>query len=157
MRLGTPRRAAMVLAIALAGCGLLEPTSRGSFQDLATARALWQSAALTDYDLRIVRSCFCMYEGVVRVAVRDGERVSTVFETTSDGLPAQPVATDHPTVEELFVLVAEALDQGAAEVRVTYHAVLGYPVELWIDRSVDVVDEEIGYTAEVVAPGAPGG
>lgn len=148
---------ALALILTVAGCGILEPGGSRASLDLARARALWASADLDDYDLRVERRCYCPSEGVVRVLVRSGERVATVIETTDDALPAQPAATEHPTVEELFALVAEAIDAGAAEIRVTYHAVLGYPVELWIDRSVNVADEEVGYTAELVAPGADGG
>lgn len=157
LRAGPTMGLALAMALAVAGCGILEPGASRAGLDLARAQALWVSADLDDYDLRVERRCYCPAEGVVRVQVRSGVRVATVTEPGDDGLPAQPAATEHPTVEELFALVAEAIDAEAAEIRVTYHAVLGYPVELWIDRSVNVADEEVGYTAELVAPGADGG
>lgn len=156
MRPRVAMRALIAVVLMTAGCGILEPGASGALQDLARAQSLWVAADLSDYDLKVERSCYCPVEGWVRVQVRNGERIATVIETSGDELPAQPAATDHPTVEELFALVADAIDAGAAEVRVTYHAVLGYPVELWIDRSVNVSDEEVGYRAELVAPGASG-
>ncbi len=120
--------------------------------DLARARQLWASAGIRDYDLLVDRVCFCSQVGTVRVQVRQGTRVATVTETD---LPLEPTSLDgYPGVEGLFDLVAEAVNGSADELRVTYHPVLGYPVDLWIDTRRSVDDDEFGYRAELVAPAA---
>lgn len=134
------------LLVALAGCGITETEVPGAAYDLARGEALWDAAGPSSYDLLVEYHCYCPPTGVVRAEVRDGVLVAT-----------DPPGSTPPTVPELFDLIAEALRAQAAEVRVTYHATLGYPVQLWIDRSRLVADEEFGYEVTVVAPEASSG
>ncbi|MBT8336484.1 MAG: hypothetical protein KJO11_07765 [Gemmatimonadetes bacterium] len=139
-----------------AGCGILEAGTDDAVDDLRRARAAWERAAIDDYDLAMRRLCFCWTPIDVTVVVRGGERVAVLY--VSDGTPA-PVAAEiaqyYPTVDELFDRVDRALRESADEVRVTYHATLGYPVDLWIDQSRAIADEEEGFEVElqVVDPG----
>ena len=144
------RPALLMGAFLLAGCGILDPESDGAALDLAQARSLWASAGIEDYDLLMERVCFCVYVGPARVEVRDGVQVATILETD---LSLDPSAVgEYPTVEELFELVADAVAREADELRVTYHPVLGYPVDLWVDLRRDIADEEFGYRVDLVAP-----
>jgi hypothetical protein len=80
----------------------------------------------------------------VRIEVRDGERISTVHAAT--GVPLDPViAAGHPTVEELFDIIPEAIRQRVARLEVRYHEVLGYPLDVAIDYDRNVIDEEVTY------------
>lgn len=146
--------AVALAAVATAGCDILDPASDEASLDLGRARQLWSDAGIRDYDLRVDRVCFCAHVGTVRVQVRGGARVATVAEAD---LPLEASALDgYPGVEGLFDLVARAVDGPADELRVTYHPVLGYPVDLWIDTRRSVDDDEVGYRAELVAPAAGG-
>ena len=137
----------------VAGCGLLEPTGDGASDDLARARARWEAAALDDYDLRMARLCFCAFVGEVRVEVRGGVRTAVVVEDEGPGQPLEATLVPYyPTVEGLFDLVEQALDDEVAELRVTYHPDLGYPMELWVDTSRAVADEEYGYDVLLAVP-----
>ena len=133
-----------------AGCGIIEAGTDDAVEDLRRARAAWERAAIDDYDLVMRRLCFCWTPIDVTVVVRGGERVSVLY--VSDGTPA-PVSAEiagyYPTVDELFDRVDRALRENADEVRVTYHATLGYPVELWVDQSRAISDEEEGFEVEL--------
>lgn len=144
-------------AFALGGCGIIDPGDDGAERELRQARALWAAAAIDDYDLRQRRRCFCVDPGLVRVEVRDGIRVATVLVDDDGSSPLHPQhVADYPTVDELFGLVARAIEGDVDELRVTYHPVLGYPVDVWVDRSFAIADEEFGYATELVAPSSGG-
>lgn len=143
-----------VAAALLAGCGVLDAEPDAAALDLAQARQLWASAGIDDYDLIVERVCFCLYLGPVRVEVRNGRRVATV--PVSGPPPETSAIGEYPTVEGLFDVVAEAMERPADELRVTYHPVLGYPVDLWIDPRRAVDDDELGYRVDLVAPTAGG-
>lgn len=148
------RLAVLGVGLLLGGCGILEPGSEAAEIDLAQARALWASAGIEDYDLMVERVCYCASHGTVRVEVRGGRRVAVV---PGGDVPLEPTSlSDYPTVEGLFDVVARALEGPADELRVTYHPVIGYPVDLWVDPRRDVDDEEFGYRVELVAPASGG-
>jgi hypothetical protein len=108
-----------------------------------------------DYDLRLERVCFCLPVGVVTVEVRNGVRTDSWVDGEGGREPLDgDLVAWYPTVDELFDLVDDAIVQRAAELRVTYHPVLGYPVDLWVDRSTRIADEEFGYEATLGAPSA---
>ena len=141
------RLAALALLLVASGCSVFG-AGRGGNPDLAAARARWSASGLRAYTMTQSRSCFCPRDatGPFRVAVRDG----AVTQVTLDG---KPVPTDRAlTVEDLFDLLADAYARGADEVRVTYHASLGYPTELWVDYEQRIADEETGYAITALAP-----
>ena len=87
----------------------------------------------------------------MRVTV-DGETV--VSQLYGDGRAVDATAAGwFPSVDGLFVVLLEAFDEGAHEIRVTYDPQLGVPVDLWIDYSQNTIDEELGFTVtEAVQP-----
>lgn len=139
--------------VAFAGCGILEADANGGVDDLALARARWEAAALADYDLEMTRLCFCAFVGDVRVEVRGGVRTAVVVVGEEAVQPLDSgLEPYYPTVEGLFEIVEQALADEVAELRVTYHPALGYPVELWVDTSLAVSDEEFGYDVLLSLP-----
>jgi hypothetical protein len=143
-----PRSAAMVFLVALAlGCG--SPTGPEAERDkdlaaLAAARRQWQAQGLTSYDIHYQNLCFCIAEvrARVRLEVRGGLIAGVV--QLDNGLRLD--ATTFPryrTVEGLFQLIAQALADGADNVEVRYDASRGQPLEVFIDRSERIADEEI--------------
>jgi hypothetical protein len=71
-----------------------------------------------------------------------------------DGRLATGPATGwFPSVDGLFALLRDAIDEGAHEVRVSYDPVSGVPFEFWIDYSEFTADEELGFVVtEAVQP-----
>jgi hypothetical protein len=54
------------------------------------------------------------------------------------------------TVDELFEVVQDAIDQEAYSLTVGYHAQLGYPTSIDIDYLLNAVDEEVSFRASGV-------
>ena len=134
-------------------CGILDAGADGADDDLRRARARWARAALADYDLVMSRRCFCIDVGPVMVSVRSGVRVETrVLVDDAEGPLAPNLVPFYPTVDELFAVIEQALDDGVHELRVTYHPSLGYPTDVWVDRSPAIADEEFGYDVALVVP-----
>lgn len=142
------------VALTLGGCGILDSGSDGAAADLTRARRLWATSGMADYDLVLERLCFCQPLGTVTVEVRAGVRTASWVETDDGPMPlSADLVPWYPTVAGLFTMVDEAITTGVAQLRVTYHPVLGYPVDLWVDRSTSIGDEEFGYEATLHAPG----
>ena len=112
--------------------------------DLESARDRWEDADIDDYTFTIRRSCFCPpeYIGPYRIMVRAG-RITGVMV---DGRSVSAQQFQVPTVAALFDQLAEAYSSGAAEVRASYDARIGHPVEIWIDQDRSMADEETGFT-----------
>jgi hypothetical protein len=143
----------LVGCLVASSCGILDAGSEGADEDLRRARARWARAAIEDYDLVMSRICFCIPVGPVLVSVRGGERVATsVVVDDAEGPLAPNLVPFYPTVDELFDVVADALEAGVYELRVTYHPNVGYPTEVWVDRSPSIADEEFGYEVGLVFP-----
>ncbi|MBT5773744.1 MAG: hypothetical protein HOH95_05130, partial [Dehalococcoidia bacterium] len=63
------------------------------------------------------------------------------------GPPRSTVAlVGRQTIDGLFNLIEEAIDQRAAAINVTYHPTLGYPLDAYIDYDLRIADEELGFT-----------
>jgi hypothetical protein len=128
--------------------------------DLAAARATWQSQGIASYDAGQEWLCECTPPFAWVAHVRQGriERVS---------VDAEQLATDEPdvvvaeamerafTVEGAFDVIEEWIGD-ADGIEVTYHASLGYPTSIRIDKNERMMDEEIFWRIvdlRVVAPG----
>jgi hypothetical protein len=86
----------------------------------------------------------------VRVTVRDRE-VQAVIDIQT----GEPVTTElyHAmTVEQLFAVVSDALDQNAYSVAVEYDDDWGYPRDIYIDYDREMVDDELSITAQDLVP-----
>lgn len=153
------RLAARLLALAALLClGALgcESTTgpddplEGERERLAQARGQWQSQGLSDYRFTFRRICFCAppVTDPVVVSVRRGAIVAV--ERVADGAPQDPAF--YYTIEGIFELLEDAIDQGAHQVRVEYDPARGYPTSAYIDRNFQIADEELGLTASDVQP-----
>lgn len=129
--------------LVLAACAQTAPTTDGP-ETLDEARALWAAADLDTYSMTLTRTCFCPedYRGPFQVTVEAGEVAEVRFQNRD--LPTERAVS----VDDLFDLLQTAYDEGAARVNATYHPTLGYPTSLYIDRSEQIADEEVGYTVE---------
>lgn len=136
----------LALALAVVGCDSAGPEAGevdlgasvevADREALADARARWRASGPDAYTMRYEVVCFCA-PATVEVTVEGGRVVAS--ETT--GGPAEAL-----DVDGLYGVALDAYDQRAASVvaRVTER---GPPVlvDLSIDYSREVADEEVGY------------
>jgi len=117
--------------------------------ELDANRLLWTTEAITEYDYRFQRGCFCLPDFVTPgiVSVRGGLIESVVG--VGDGLPLDP--TNYLTLDGLFDEIQSAIDSSADEISVTYDALTGFPSSVGIDYILDALDDEISYTASEFA------
>lgn len=140
------------LALAAAGCGITgasDPLDRER-ERLEQARAQWRSQGIADYRFTFRRACFCapdVREPAV-VTVRRGAIVSV--ESVATGSPQDPAL--YYTIEGLFDLLEDAIDQEAARLTADYDSALGYPRSAFIDRNEMIADEELGFQASDLQP-----
>jgi hypothetical protein len=138
--------------ITLAACQDLGPeTPRDELQENLE---LWQAMRPARYAYTIERQCFCGVDarGPVRVTV-EGETVLSQVYVEDGRLATGPATGWFPSVDGLFALLRDAIDEGAHEVRVSYDPVSGVPFEFWIDYSEFTADEELGFAVtEAVQP-----
>jgi hypothetical protein len=134
----------------LEGCGLGGSAREEELQrDLSRNRRLWDAQQVDDYRYVARRNCFCPMEVVspVVVEVRDGEIASIHYQESGE-----PVAVTYAglwlPMEGVFDIIQDAIDQEAVEVNVGYDAEFGFPRQIGIDYSENVVDEELGYIVE---------
>lgn len=141
-----------LVGLASAGCGLTGPSDLldRERERLEQARAQWRSQGIVDYAFTFQRSCFCAPDArePVVVSVRRGAIVSV--ERVADGQPVDPEF--YYTIEGLFTLLEDSIDQGAASLSATYDSALGYPASAFIDRSQMIADEELGFQSSNLQP-----
>jgi hypothetical protein len=152
---GTPRAIGVaLLLLSLGACdtltGLDDQTREE--RELARARRNWSLSYVDDYDYVLRRRCFCQLGGeAVRVSVRRGAVVD--LELESSGQPLSLTwAHAYPPVTGLFTLLQEAIDRDAYVVDAIYDGQYGIPIDIWVDYSPDVADEETGYEVASFRP-----
>jgi uncharacterized protein DUF6174 len=134
----------LALGLGLAGCttGPTDDLDRER-ERLEQARAQWRSQNILDYRYTFRRSCFCGPDvrDPAQVTVRGGQIVSVQSVATGAALDPE----FYYTIEGLFDVLADAIDQDAATLSATYDSGLGYPTSAFIDYSEMIADEEQGF------------
>ncbi len=78
------------------------------------------------------------------VTVENGSPASIVY--VADGQPATNTAFQRAdTIDELFQIIHQAIDDGVDRLNVQYDPTYGYPTTINIDPRADAVDEESAY------------
>ena len=112
----------------------------------------WQAVEPAAYDYEFQWVCFCVDEVTQPVRVAVGESIVQSVTVIETGEPVDPdVLATYRTINELFLLLERAYEDGADQVRVEYDAELGYPVDAFIDYDFGVADEELGFSASNVS------
>lgn len=105
------------------------------------ARATWNAAHVSSYRYEIRVSCFCPPATKPNVfVVRHG--VATKFASGYKSLA---------TVPRLFKTIQGAIDDDVADLNVKFGK-RGVPTSIYIDRSANVADEEVGYAVKRFTP-----
>jgi hypothetical protein len=144
-RVASGVRRAVVLLAAIGCAGSLGPQEELR-EDLERARQQWDASRPATYVYVIERLCFCLDEwrGPARVTVVGVDPTERVYVDTGDPVPAQ--AEDaFPSVDGLFAIIEDALDEDAHSVEVIYDQSTGVPLEIRIDYIELAIDEELGF------------
>jgi hypothetical protein len=130
--------AALVLGLVVACRDATGPDER----EFQSARALWQSHAVANYDYTLRRECFCPMEVTqpMRVQVRGGAVTSATSVATGAAIDVQHVKT----VDQIFSEIEGTLSNGKV-LGASYDATFGFPVEARLDRIVNAIDDEGNY------------
>jgi hypothetical protein len=120
-------------------------------RELEQQRQQWQSSGAGSYRYELLVRCFCgppLTEPVV-IEVHNGVAVSVTHATT--GASIDPASfSQFNTIDKLFGIIAESVDQGADDISVMYHPTLGYPIGINIDEIKRAVDDEVSYTVRTL-------
>ncbi|MGI9628662.1 MAG: DUF6174 domain-containing protein [Longimicrobiales bacterium] len=151
-----PRRASKGLFRGLGAALLLTTVACGNpfgvedRERIQAQKAIWESQALDDYTFETRLRCFCAFVEWVEVTV-EADTVVSVAPLESTDVPAW-LLENHPTIDDLFTTLEEAVDQNAVQIDVSWHETLGYPTTFFIDYQLNVADEELGQEVRVLTP-----
>ncbi len=120
---------------------------------LNAAQAKWRQLRPVHYTYTLQRSCFCTPDVTKPLDIRVYEGVVQQVTIVPDNKPLPKSRRDEAkTIDQLFRLIREAVEQNAASIRVEYDNVYGFPTSISIDRDVRIADEEVYYTASNLRP-----
>lgn len=116
--------------------------------------ALWQKHSIKDYQITFKRTCFCLRKYILpaNIAVENGKKVKVVYAEDGKAVPEDYI---NLTIKQVFELIAEAIKKEAELIKVTYDEKYGFPVELYIDYSTQIADEEIYISLTNFKPKSP--
>ncbi len=133
----------LLLAVfAVAACSNAAARQR----DLDESKAVWDSRGQSSYTITYERRCLCGFAGSFVARVENAAVTSVEPATGLGGTLEMPIAL---TVERLFEVVQEAIDQGADRIEVEYDTEHGYPRRIRIDSDRGAEDDELTITAEL--------
>lgn len=128
-----------------------EDTGTGLANELAVARAAWESCGLDSYSFVLQYLCFCPEEmaGPARITVVDGVVDQATYVSSGEPVGASFTVRDVPA---LFDLIDEGIRRPADQITVTWDEACGYPTQAYLDYELDADDEELGFSVtELVA------
>lgn len=126
---------------------------------LDAAKTLWQAQNMSTYNYTFQRSCECPPQRQLPklVEVVDGLVVAidgSPVETTG---PNSLSLDEAPTLDGLFTIIQDAINENAFRVGITYDEQYGYPTSIGIDYDETVADEELFVTAKLEVKDNGGG
>ena len=121
-------------------------------EGLTQNRELWASQGITGYQMEFRWICFCPpdYAAPVIISVTEGDTIGSLA-FAGGALPWNgKFPPDYTSINGLFDLLQEAIGQPAGNIRVKYHAELGYPISAAIDYDRRIADDEKGFQVGAV-------
>ena len=161
--IASPRRSLrhlgpFIALLLLSSCDVLGLTvgASGRRAELERQRAKWTRQHITSYRLIYRRACACGDEltAPTAIEVRAGAIAAATYAEGGGPIPAY-FHDDLPTVDALFAMVADAIDQEADLLDVTYDPTRGYPIRIAIDHRFNAVDDEVTHSVlslEIILP-----
>jgi len=145
---------AVGLLAALGGCS--NPIGPSAEGELQMAKAQWDQIGMTSYTFELRRACYCGYADAgyrVRVVVANGTAIDAYNTDLEATLTPAHLAT-MPTIEGLFTIIRNAIDQSADRIRVRYDAQTGVPLSINIDYRRNAIDDELSIAVYSLDPGS---
>jgi hypothetical protein len=123
--------------------------SDGAIPEANQPQALWQSLDIDSYRYTLTVSCFCPQELLqpVTVEVINSELASLIY--ADDGAAADPMFFEgYTSINKLHQIIADATAQNPARLDIIYDDTTGVPLNVDIDISELMADEEIRFTVD---------
>ncbi len=105
---------------------------------------LWLKHNIESYGVTFQRGCFCIPDVTLpaRIVVEKGKKVQVNYIQSGRPVPTEYLDS-FLTIEEIFKLLSEAIEQEAEIIKVSYDSQYGFPQELFIDYDRRIADEEV--------------
>lgn len=142
-----------LLLATLAGCEFGDDDSFQN-QKLAEARARWDSKDVASYSYILELECFCAPASElepVLVTVQNGQVASLQYwdENPAQRTPAPAsIFGPYDTIDELFELIADAIDRDADLLQVGYDPEYGFPAIINVDYQAGGSDQKLLFVTE---------
>ena len=127
--------------------------------ELDSHLSMWQQARLGDYSFEYNVLCECSdnFGQPVKVTVTNREIESVVYAESGEMGKAgdPPVISGSPryhTIDSLFDVIQDAIDNEADQITVSYDSEFGYPTNIELDSDVNAIDDEYTLTATRFSP-----
>jgi hypothetical protein len=137
-----------------------EDNSPPEVKELNTARAHFATPPRPSYTFTWKQTCFCGTDSLrpMKVTVTNGAVAEAVFVDDQKPVSAA-VRAEIKTVDGVFTLIRQAIDQGYDEVDVQYDPQMGYPRTVSLISSRSAADAGMSLTLSefTVAGGTPTG
>jgi hypothetical protein len=130
-------KALLALLPLLSGCVIFSSPDQDRQGALDTHRAMWDAAGISDYSMRFQRLCFnCSVEFLVpvRITVKD-DTLDQVADIETGEPVEETIEGAFLTIEQLFDLIQDAINQNAVQIDIAYDEDLGYPRDVSVDLS----------------------
>jgi hypothetical protein len=127
----------------LAGCKIFE-SKPDPQTELDEHRAVWDAAGVADYRMRFQRLClFCDVQFLtpVRITVL-ADTIDQINDLETGDPIEETVEGAFLTIDEIFDVIQDAIDENAVEIDVRYEDHLGYPTDVQIDLSRALINDD---------------
>ena len=138
--------AAVQAAIALASNPPVDPYATQK-ADLSINQTLWNSKKLLNYSYVLEQKTGTAASMILKITVRSGSVYSAVNMSTGRTLASKDLKTYGKTINQLFTAISDAITAKAATLNAAYDVTLGYPVNVYIDKSSTVAGDEVTFKA----------
>ena len=133
------------LLLGATGCGILSPEGKWERleSELNRSRHRWEREGIGSYSSVQSFLCECIpfFEGPSRVWVVDGV-VTRVEKVPSGEAVREEIWSAWYTVDEMFKMIAEAIEERAVFLEVEYDPARGFPTRIAVDWRGELVDDE---------------
>lgn len=138
--------AAVQAALALASNPPVDPYATQK-ADLSINQTLWNSKKLLNYSYVLEQKTGTAASMILKITVRSGSVYSAVNMSTGRTLASKDLKTYGKTINQLFTAISDAITAKAATLNAAYDVTLGYPVNVYIDKSSTVAGDEVTFKA----------
>lgn len=121
--------------------------------ELQANKEKWNSQGISNYEIEMQKICFCPPDAVrlMIFEITDNE-IKSVRYADSDERVDPSFYDNYNTLNGLFELAEEALEQNPEELSVIYDDEFGYIKQISIDYKFEIADDEVTIIASSMRP-----